>query len=758
MEFIDAIAEPVLVIDRSYRIEQANAAFLNLCGFRHEEVIGGNCYMISHAEDGPCLMIDTYCPLERVFATGTSVTVTHTHRCKDGSTRVFEVKATPLFGADGKVEKMVELLVDKTESRTARDRMRTAEEFLHSVLDGIGDGVVVVSDDLKIIEANRRYSVMCGIEEERLKGMHCYRASHKSDRPCFESGEECPVIETFRTGVHSRATHVHYDVANSPVYVEINAYPLKDQRTGRVNAVIETINDITEQVRLREQLKKTESSFRELYNGSPEMLFTLDEEGNIIQCNRAMEKTLGFERSWLKGRSVTDILSPEARKRFQERMSGCQLDDICELELEFVTIRGTAIPVEMTANVQAGEGGMIYNVIARDLTERKAAEQEKRLLEAQLLQAQKMEAIGTLSAGIAHDFNNILTGLIGYVELAEKQQDLSRVGQYLTKIKELLMVASNLTRQLLLIGRKAEAEYEVIDLNAFLTEFVATMQRIIEDTIEVKSDLAPQRFFVSGDASQLYQMMMNLVINARDAMPRGGSLHVATRFVEQSEVSGRYHHVGDADVVMISVRDTGEGIAPENIKKIFDPFFTTKDKTARKGTGLGLSVVYTIVNCHRGWIEVDSEVGMGSEFRIYLPLTDESPAASEITTSLSSFSSGGTILVIDDEDIILDVVATILEDGGYRVLKASRGEKGIDMFRDNHESIDVVIVDHMMPGMDGIAVFDKLREIDPAVKVVISSGYSSASRDDLLAKGFAGYLKKPYKIDELLQTIHGIIQ
>ncbi len=757
INIFDAIPEPILIIDGNRKIEYANIAFCELCGFKREEVIGRLCHTVSHAEDNPCLIMESPCPYDRVFSTGKTVTVTHKHRCRNGKEKIFDVKASPVFGSTGRVTKIIELLLDKTDNEVAKNRIHSSEEFLKSILEGIGEGVAVVTRDLRVIRANRRYIEMSGMSADDIKGELCYRVTHKYDRPCFEIGEDCPVVKSFKTGFHSRATHIHYDSSGNPFYVEINAYPLKDQITGGINAVIETINDVTEQMRLKDRLKRTEQIYRDLYDSSPEMLFTLNEEGIIIQCNTTMTEILGWDKNWFKGRLFTDILTPESRERFIEQKRHCNIEDICKLELEFVNSQGQRIPVDLTAKKQLQESQIVYNIVARDLSEIKKAEEEKRFLEAQLLQAQKMESLGTLSAGIAHDFNNILTGLLGYVELADKHQGSPKCSEYLAKIKELLNVASNLTRQLLLVGRKAEVEYQVFELNAFLQEFISTMERIVEDNIEIKRDLTPEPLYIKGDKSQIYQMLMNLVVNARDAMPEGGTITISTSVISADELRGGFQYQDDADFVVISVKDSGTGIPEENLSKIFDPFFTTKEKSTLKGTGLGLSVVYSIVKSHDGWIDVKSRVNEGTEFRIYLPITKDRPADKRLKSTVSDVKKDATILVVDDEEIILDIVTEALEDAGYHVLTAVKGEEAIEIIKEHGELIDLVIIDRLMPGMDGIVTFERMKEIAPSLRAIVSSGYSDEKREDLLEKGFSGYLKKPYRIDDLLQAVRDVL-
>jgi CheY-like chemotaxis protein/two-component sensor histidine kinase len=327
-------------------------------------------------------------------------------------------------------------------------------------------------------------------------------------------------------------------------------------------------------------------------------------------------------------------------------------------------------------------------------------------------------------------------------------------------MNELLNVASNLTKQLLIVGRRAETEYQVFELNAFLNEFISTIKRIIGDNIVIKQRMVSSPLRIKGDTSQIYQMLLNLFVNARDAMPDGGTISLSTSKIGASESKGSYHHTDTSEYAMISIRDTGSGI-PDNIKdRIFDPFFTTKTDRSNKGTGLGLSVVYSIVTAHKGKIEVESAEGKGTEFRIYLPISHEDNPETEkaIEEAVKPLDREATVMIVDDEDIILDVVFTVLNRAGIHVLKAQTGMEAIETFRNHEGKIDLVIVDMSMPGLDGIETFRRLREIDPELKVILSTGYSHERKKEFLDMGFTGCLKKPYKLQDILSIVQECIR
>ena len=728
-------------------IEYANAAFIEFYDLKDLDITGKNCSETIKERGLSCLVAHIICPGERALKEGIPVMA----RDDEGATGSV-IRAFPVKNDSGNVEKIVEI-----HHKDPLAGINYSEELLHSLLEGIGDSVVVISKDLKIIKANKRYLEMAGLTEEEVKGMNCYRVSHGYDSPCFEYGEDCPVIKTLRTGVYNRATHIHYSRDGQAHYVEISAYPLFVPGTDVLEYVIETVNDVTEQVRLKERLRFTEALYRELYDESPLMLFTINDDGKILECNRTMSECLGYGRKWLLDRNIMDILSPESRDRFIEKKRTCRIDEICNLEVSFVDSEGNSLPVELTGRKKLKTHQSIYNIVAKDLREIKKAEEEKRFLEAQLLQAQKLESIGTLSAGIAHDFNNILTGLIGYMELIEKHKDTQDIDKYIVKCNELLTVATNLTRQLLLVGRKAETEYQVIELNDFVRSFIATIKRILPENIKIECEFHTPELFIKGDTAQIYQMFLNLLLNARDAMPEGGTIFISLSSADRG-IPQEYSHLSGKECAVVSIRDTGQGIEEGLLGRIFDPFFSTKEKSAHKGTGLGLSVVYSIVKCHGGIIDVKSIPQKGTEFIVYLPLTHERPTPVKRADEREGIREEITVLIVDDEEIICDVVKATLEDAGYRVFTALSGKEAIEFLRGATSRVDVAIIDRAMPEMDGIRTFRRLREIAPGLKCIASSGYSDENREELLRIGFVDFLRKPYKRDELLRVLTNVLK
>jgi PAS domain S-box-containing protein len=392
------------------------------------------------------------------------------------------------------------------------------------------------------------------------------------------------------------------------------------------------------------------------------------------------------------------------------------------------------------------------------VTQRQQAEMERRKLEMQLRQAQKMEAIGTLAGGIAHDFNNLLQAMQGHTELllldkTEEHPDFRGLQQIGRAVRR----GSELTRQVLTFSRKVEARLQLIDMNRLIENLRSMLEHSIPRMIAIALDLAPEIWKVQADKAQMEQVIMNLVVNARDAMPSGGRLRIATRNIAIDMADGH----SDLDILPgryleLTVSDTGIGMDEETLKNIYDPFFTTKE--IGKGTGLGLAMVYGIVKSHGGRIACHSLPGEGTRFTIYLPAAASETAAVESKPAARPEGGNETILLVDDEDFVRDLGGRILGGFGYRVLTAETGERALETFRGRQGAIDLVILDVIMPGMGGSRCLEELLKIDPRLPVIVASGYSAdGPGSPLPPPGARGSLQKPYQMVEMLRLIRRVL-
>jgi signal transduction histidine kinase/CheY-like chemotaxis protein len=379
---------------------------------------------------------------------------------------------------------------------------------------------------------------------------------------------------------------------------------------------------------------------------------------------------------------------------------------------------------------------------------------DQRRLAEQLRHAQKMETLGTLVGGIAHDFNNQLTVILGNLSLTLADLDhRSESYHQLHDAEQAAQRCADMTQGLLTFSRRRMGPLHVVDMNQFVNEAVRLLQRVLPSNVHLELRLDPSAGSVQGDATQLHQVLMNLALNARDAMPQGGTLTVATDRQLLDESAGlRNVEARPGAFAVLSVRDEGTGMTPEVKSRMFEPFFTTKD--VGKGTGLGLSMVFGIVKAHRGWISVTSSPGKGSTFDVYLPAATESAEQRPAVPAPSEARGRECVLVVDDEDLVRSLARAVLERWGYRVLTARDGEEAIAIYIEQGAEVDLVLLDYAMPGLNGLEVLQRLQQIDPDVRVLFSSGHTTqADIDRLQEAGARGFVPKPYRPDEIMQRI-----
>ncbi|HKC66514.1 MAG TPA: PAS domain S-box protein, partial [Pyrinomonadaceae bacterium] len=502
------------------------------------------------------------------------------------------------------------------------------------------------------------------------------------------------------------------------VWVEANYVVVKGDK-GQSLGLRGITTDISEQKQAEEALRQSEERYRLLFARNPQPMWVFDLETlSFLEVNDAAIHHYGYSREEFLTMTIKDIRPPENVPNLLANLSGG-----APLYEEAGVWRhrkkdGTIIDVEITAHELTFYGRETQLVLASDVTER-------RLLEEQLRQSQKMEAIGQLAGGVAHDFNNLLTAITGYSDLAmRKLQREDPLQRNLEEIKRAGDRAASLTRQLLAFSRKQILQSTVLVINSVVSELEKMLRRLIGEDVDLKTVLEPQLGSIKADPGQIEQIIMNLVVNARDAMPQGGKLTIETENVYLDETYARRHRgVTPGHYVMLAVSDTGTGMDAATQARIFEPFFTTKEQG--KGTGLGLSTVYGIVKQSGGNIWVYSEVGQGTTFKVYLPRVDEEAQEYKRTIETEELLQGTeTILLAEDEEIVRQLAREILETYGYRVLEAANGGAALLICEREKEPIDLLITDVVMPEMSGRQLAARLSRLRPEMKVLYMSGYT----------------------------------
>lgn len=496
------------------------------------------------------------------------------------------------------------------------------------------------------------------------------------------------------------------------------------------------------------ELLSVKKHFEVILNSMVEGIFEITSQGKIVYTNPQAIALTNRTEDQLLSLDFIELFLPSDRPKIREILHQASASKPLPVHVKEPLIFNDK-PIALSLLPIIEETQRSFIVILTDLSEQKR-------MEAQLIQSQKMEAIGTLAGGIAHDFNNLLMVIQGNASLMLLDMDTSHPHYAMVKmIEKQVQSGSQLTAQLLGYARKGRYELRPIDLNRLIIDTSEIFWRTRKN-ITLHRDLAENLLPCEADQGQIEQVLMNLLVNAADAMPEGGHLFLTTANVKVNELADKGELPKPGDYVLLTVSDQGVGMDPETLHRIFDPFFTTKQ--GGRGTGLGLAATYGIVKGHGGFIEVESKKGHGSTFKIYLPVSTR-VSLPQKTSSVPPLKPAGKILLVDDEEVILEVGEKILKALGYQPLVAKGGIKAIEIFKEHHGSIDLVILDIIMPQMSGGEVFDRLKEISPGVKVLLSSGYSlDGEASHIMAKGCDGFIQKPFDIDQLAHSIKNILR
>jgi PAS domain S-box-containing protein len=678
------------------------------------------------------------------------------YRHKDGSWRRLRWNSQPLAG--GLIAAVVR---DITEAHGLRERLSAAEAEMAAVLQHAPFGFYLyelrADRSLVLTRANAAADRFTGIDTSPLIGLEIERA--------FPQLAAVGIPDRYRAVADGsapayRMVDLPYDDGRIRGSFDVWVF-----RVGTSHVAVFFI-ETTERRNQEEALRQSREDLRITLDSIGDGVIAADRSARVTRINRVAEQLTGWTAAEAIGRhidEVFDIVNAETGKRVESPVSRVLREgQVVGLANHTALVRKDGIRVQIAdsgAPIRDSDGGIAGVVLVfRDVTEEYA-------LQRQLHHAQKMEAVGQLAGGIAHDFNNLLGGILGAAEMIGRRCPLEPRGrEWLAMITGSATRAAELTQKLLAFGRKGQAQTVAIDLKSLLHQVAGILEHTLDRNITLRLDLPSAPVWTKGDPSQIQSAVLNLAINARDAMPGGGTLRISLASAELLAAPPCRHQLGQIEpgpCAAIAVSDTGCGIPGELIERIFEPFFTTKGPG--QGSGLGLASVFSAAKNHAGAVTVDSDPGRGSSFTIYLPLAPATgPAAAEPPAASpgEGRGHGRRILVIDDEPAIRDAVAAWLEDDGYQVQTAADGEAGLRCFAAAAQPFDIILLDLVMPGKSGPEVFRAMRSRNPDVRVVLMSGYNlhGAKADALLAEGAAGFMQKPFRFEDLsaaIRRLHG---
>src|SRR6056297_156418 len=743
LESVDSL---LMVINENHRIV--------LCNWKDHEWVPDSerqkrpfCYKAMKNFDAPC----SYCPPLKTFADG-QVRCYEDQNPIDGSYK--EISVIPILNEAGDVAYVLENVRDLTVRKHSENALRESEAKLRAIVDASPMAIVLIDRQGRVLDCNHEHAARFQMNPSQMMGKCIWDILPETVRVHRKS----QVKQVFETGVP-----INGEDERDGTWNEYTVHPAIWDETGQIEAVVVEAMNITPRKQAEAALRRSEQKFRDIFDNASDAIFIHNMGRRFLEVNTVACRRLGYDREKLLQMGPRDIAAPDYVDLPPKMIEKIKQNGQAVFEAVHQRSNGTVYPVEISSRKIEFEGNECILNVVRDITERKQAEAEKARLETQINQTQKLESVGRLAGGVAHDLNNLLTPVLGYSEmLLDETSPESPQKRPLKEIENAAYRARNLVRQLLAFSRKQLLEFQSINLNDFLTGFRQFLERTLRENIAIYLELAPNLPSVEGDRTQLEQVIINLAINAQDAMPDGGQLTIETNRVELDESYASTHQgVTPGPYVMIAVSDTGCGMDAETRENLFEPFFTTKE--VDKGTGLGLATVYGIVKQHGGNIWVYSEPGLGSVFKIYLPAS-ENPAehtraeTAESTAPVSNPQGSETILLVEDHPQVQNLARATLDNRGYTVLAAENGGQALSMLKTHEGALDLLLTDVVMPEMDGKELYEKVSGIYPNVRVLYMSGYSEnvIANHGVIDEG-VNFIQKPFSIKTLSAKVREVL-
>ncbi len=749
---VESATDVIFTLSPEGLITSLNPAFETIVGWQREDWIGKNYLPILHPEDQGRAIELFGRVLKGEKLPSFELRILH----PSGGYIILEITVVPLFEGET-IKAILGIARDVTQRKEKEEALRISQEKFSKTFRATPVWLTLSSlEEGRYYEANEAFYRGTGYSEEEVIGKTTLELGlwpTPEDRSAFVNElREKGFVKNREVKFRKKSGEL-MDALISAELVEISGSKY----------ILKATLDLTDRKRAEESLRASEERYRSLVEYSSDAILLLDPQRRILSCNEAFSHLFGYGRDEIEGKSIRLLHPSEESFRSFGQLYYPVIHErgFVRSESELLRKNGEKVLVEgVTSAIRAPDGTITGYVVAlRDISDKRRIEQEKAALEEQLRQSQKMEAIGILAGGVAHDFNNLLTVIQGNCELIlfglSEGHPLRRG---IEQISGAAHRAADLTRQLLAFSRRQILEPKIIDLNEVVHHIEKMLKRIIGEDIRLETILAKDLGSVRADPSQIEQVIFNLAVNARDAMPNGGTLTVETSNVELDEHYAKTHlSVLPGPYVMLSIADTGIGMTPEVKERIFEPFFTTKEKG--KGTGLGLSTVYGIVKQSNGYIWVYSEPGQGTTFKIYFPRVDEVPSEKVEKEGRLEIPRGTeTILLVEDDEPVRMMTSRMLTQFGYRVLLSSDPLQAIQLFEKEIGSIDLILTDVVMPAMSGREMMKQIHLRHPGVKVLYMSGYTdnAIAHHGILDEGI-DYIQKPFTLEGLLQKVRDVL-
>lgn len=734
----DSLPDLIAILDDRHRILRANRAMAERLGLTPGQCIGRTCYESIHGTNQPIAS----CPHALNLVDGQEHTM-EVHETRLGGD--FLVSCTPLFDEGGARIGSVHVARDITERKRATEASRRDHERLQRFVDANILGVIIASPSGPVIEANDYYLRTIGYTREEFEqGVVDWRA--------ITPPEWLPSDEHAIKELRERGTSTPYEkeyVRRDGTRVSVILFDA--MLPGPEEQIAAFVLDTTDSKLMEEELKQSEKRFRMVVESAPDAIFVRTVSGQYVYLNQAAVGLFGATSTdQMIGRHIREHIPPDEYATLAERIQ--RLNDgqaVPMIEQTFLRMDGSPVTVEVSAVPLEYGGTNGALIFARDISERKRAEKESRVLQERLQRAEKMESLGMLAGGVAHDLNNAMGILVGYSELLLDDIDKSSpLKTHVEYIKQGGERAAAIVQDLLTMARRGVQTSEIVDLNSIIDEFQDSpeFEKIcsFHPNVRVETMYSAGLLNIKGSPIHLRKTVMNLFSNAAEAMPEGGLITISTSNEYLDRPVAGYDDVQEGDYVVLSVTDKGEGISASEVKRIFEPFYTKKI-LGRSGTGLGLAVVWGTVKDHDGYINVQSEEGKGTTFSLYFPVTREEATKERQTIPVADYmGKGESILVVDDVQGQRDLAARMLAKLNYQVTTVPGGEEAVEYLKTY--KVDLVVLDMIMDaGMDGLATYRAILEIHPKQKAIIVSGFSESDRvRKAQVLGAGAYVRKPY--------------